>query len=414
MPKLGEDIAFEHLTMELYVKQPYDFQQLEVGVIRDLTDPESFELISTISNSDSSVNQVTVDFSSYSGTGRYIAFRNTYTEENGMRKSYNYLDDIVLSVNSVTPEPCAAITLPYSEDFEGYTENTTALTGVQPDCWELVHETCWELVHEYVAMTEEGKPQLYYRNDFAHSGDYSLAIRNRGIYAMPAIASEIPMNTLKMEMFMRQSQLYYRLQVGVLEDNGAFTLVQTLNNSSTSVEPVEVDFSTYSGSGHRIAFRNVLLEGYTQDGSYFYLDDISIQDGSYFYLDDISISRIPNKVAETETGNDGTASGEGTVADNQEVGTTLGVDGFTEALADFTVYPNPTNGVVNVQCTMYNVQVETAEIHVLDAYGKLVNVVRVQPNETVQIDLSRYARGVYFVKAVADGNVLGVKKVVRS
>ena len=90
------------------------------------------------------------------------------------------------------------------------------------------------------------------------------------------------------------------------------------------------------------------------------------------------------------------------------------MDGFTEALADFTVYPNPTNGVVNVQCTMYNVQVETAEIHVLDAYGKLVNVVRVQPNETVQIDLSRYARGVYFVKAVADGNVLGVKKVVRS
>ena len=62
---------------------------------------------------------------------------------------------------------------------------------------------------------------------------------------------------------------------------------------------------------------------------------------------------------------------------------------------------------------MNNVQVETAEIHVLDAYGKLVNVVKVQPDETVQIDLSRYARGIYFVKAVADGNVVDVKKVVK-
>ena len=30
-----------------------------------------------------------------------------------------------------------------------------------------------------------------------------------------------------------------------------------------------------------------------------------------------------------------------------------------------------------------------------------------------QIDLSRYANGVYFIKAVADGNVIGVRKVVK-
>ena len=92
--------------------------------------------------------------------------------------------------------------------------------------------------------------------------------------------------------------------------------------------------------------------------------------------------------------------------------TNVGIENWLEN--NVTLFPNPANEVVNVQCTMYNVQVGTVEIHVLDAYGKLVNVVRVQPDETVQIDLSRYARGVYFVKAVADGNVLGVKKVVRS
>jgi hypothetical protein len=30
-----------------------------------------------------------------------------------------------------------------------------------------------------------------------------------------------------------------------------------------------------------------------------------------------------------------------------------------------------------------------------------------------QIDLSRYANGVYFIKAVADGDVIGVRKAVK-
>ena len=86
---------------------------------------------------------------------------------------------------------------------------------------------------------------------------------------------------------------------------------------------------------------------------------------------------------------------------------TVGVndyDGF-----DFKVYPNPTTGVVNVQITNPNSPV-TAEFHVYDAYGKLIRVVDVQ---TAQIDLSHYAAGVYFIKAVADGNVVAVRKVVK-
>jgi hypothetical protein len=94
-------------------------------------------------------------------------------------------------------------------------------------------------------------------------------------------------------------------------------------------------------------------------------------------------------------------------------------DGF-----DFKVYPNPTTGVVNVQCTMNNVQVGTIDFHVYDAYGKLVDVTDAgvsgtqgvfdTPLQTAQIDLSRYAPGVYFVKVVADGNVVAVRKVVKN
>jgi len=104
----------------------------------------------------------------------------------------------------------------------------------------------------------------------------------------------------------------------------------------------------------------------------------------------------------------------------------VGIDDFNTVKKEtMTVYPNPTTGIVNVQCAMNNEQRETVEFHVFDAYGKLVGIVETghapslqtdtngNSTQTVQIDLSRYAPGVYFVKAVADGNVVAVRKVVK-
>ena len=71
------------------------------------------------------------------------------------------------------------------------------------------------------------------------------------------------------------------------------------------------------------------------------------------------------------------------------------------------VWPNPTNGVINIQIT----DVESPEICVFDVYGKMVDVVETSSNsslQTAQIDLSRYCDGVYFVR---EGNG-AVTKVV--
>ena len=106
---------------------------------------------------------------------------------------------------------------------------------------------------------------------------------------------------------------------------------------------------------------------------------------------------------------------------------TVGINDHNLA-ASMTVYPNPTPGVVNVQCTMNNVQVGTMEILVYDAFGRLLrmtdgvetqNFASLQTDThgssvQTQIDLSRYAPGVYFVKAVANGNVVAVRKVIRN
>ena len=81
-----------------------------------------------------------------------------------------------------------------------------------------------------------------------------------------------------------------------------------------------------------------------------------------------------------------------------------------------TVYPNPTSDVVNVQLSISNEQLDKVDIHLVDAYGRLLDVVEtpcMASPETTQINLSRYAKGVYFVKAVADGKTIAVRKVVK-
>ena len=70
--------------------------------------------------------------------------------------------------------------------------------------------------------------------------------------------------------------------------------------------------------------------------------------------------------------------------------------------AYITLYPNPTNDVINVQCTMNNVQVKAFEV--FDVYGKLINTVETvcTPSLQTQINVSGLAAGVYFVRVTTE------------
>ncbi len=105
---------------------------------------------------------------------------------------------------------------------------------------------------------------------------------------------------------------------------------------------------------------------------------------------------------------------------------TVGIDEH-DLGASMTVYPNPTTGMVNVECTMNNTQAEKVEFQLFDAFGRLLRTTdgvganNDSPLRTnghgssvqTQIDLSHYAAGVYFIKAVAKDNVIAVRKVVK-
>ena len=65
-----------------------------------------------------------------------------------------------------------------------------------------------------------------------------------------------------------------------------------------------------------------------------------------------------------------------------------------------TLFPNPANDVVNVQCSMFQVQ----SIEVIDVYGKVINTVNVVDNPA-RINVSGLANGMYFVRVTTDEGV---------
>ena len=68
------------------------------------------------------------------------------------------------------------------------------------------------------------------------------------------------------------------------------------------------------------------------------------------------------------------------------------------------LFPNPANDVVNVQCTMNNVQ--CSGIEVMDVYGKVVRTVVGANNDSpTQINVSGLAAGMYFVRVTTEQGV---------
>ncbi len=312
--------------------------------MEDLDDPETFEPVISFNNETTNYIQQVVDFSSYSGTGHYIVFRNTnYAISNF---SVNYIDDLTLETRANSCSITAA-DMPFSDNFDSYTSSTTAKTGVQPDCWTLVHQD--------VAMTDEYKPMIYYSSANAHSGSYSLILNKRCIFAMPAVVADV--NTLQMEFYVRQTQAKYQLQVGVLsslDDFTTFVPVATINNSSTTTSSRHVvNFSSYTGNGHFIAFRNILASGQTGDYSCNYIDDIT--------LNSTSAAMYKGDTSEDSFATD----------------------------KHLTVYPNPTTGKLTVVADQ-----EVVRVDVFDYTGR--NVATYQSQST--IDLSQLATGIYTLR----------------
>lgn len=85
--------------------------------------------------------------------------------------------------------------------------------------------------------------------------------------------------------------------------------------------------------------------------------------------------------------------------------TLTGINSYLEN--SVTLYPNPAKEVVNVQCTMNNVQFDVTEVEVYDVFGKIVRTVQwADGHSPMQINVSDLADGMYFVRVTTDQGVV--------
>ena len=361
MPQLDTTVDMSRLRLSMWVRQTHSYYKLQVGVMSDLEDESTFVPVALVDNGEITTPQYfECRFTNYDGEGRYIVFKNLAASKRDPY-STNYLDDVKLDY--VDEESCVK-PIAYEEDFEGYTLSTGTM-GVEPDCWEVITPES--------ELSPSTCPQLYDNPSFAHSGDYSLRLRNRCVYAMPEL--ELPegksISDLTMTFWLRQPRTIYHLQVGVVNADGEFELVKEIANANAEVTEVSVDFSTYTREdGLRIAFRNTL--GYCPNYHY-----------SINYIDDINVDLTENMRA---------------VADGNGNGS-MSADSYLDGIG---VYPNPTTG---------NLYIDAVDVQKVECFNQMGQLVGVYDNAN-ELNISDLSNGVYMLRITVPQGVT-MRKVVK-
>ena len=365
MPELDENVDLGKVRLSMNVRQPYWSYKLQIGVITDIEDPDSFVPVAVVNNSNKSMTHFECGFATVkdlTGPGRHIAFKNIGGSANDPYCT-NYMDDVTLSY---VDELECEITLPYTENFEDFT-NATGATGIEPSCWEVVAND---------VMLESGsKPQLYRGFNADDSGYYTLRMMNRCVYALPVISPNYAIDNMTMTLSVRQPNSLYRLQVGVWNEIAKeFTPVKTIKCNGTTMETFTVDFSSYDGEGTRIAFRNTLVPGTGMSVDYL--------DYSYNYIDNINLDDV--MLNDEERSNNNT-------------------EAMSDVLDNIEVYPNPTTG---------NLYIDAVGIQKVECYNAMGQLVRVYDNVVNSIDMNNLSEGVYTLRITVPQGMT-MRKVVK-
>lgn len=365
MPPVLADV--NTLKMTLSMKKTNAADKLVVGILSDYGSDSSFVPVDTLDKPTTAMTTYTVDLAHYTGNGHYIAFRNISGSSPESRYAPINIDDI-----SLVPE-CSIINLedlPYAEDFESYTDTTARYTGVVPDCWNLVQKD--------VRMSASQEPMIVKRDFASIEGQYSFYFYSRSLYAMPRVGFDISRLTLSMDMLADTNS---GLIVGVLDDPEepeSFVPVDTLVNATSRMTGHTVDFSSYAGRGLYVGFRNITFVG----------DDYRY---APVYIDNLLLDTLAADTAAGDTTNVNPAPAKG------------GRGHGAVAQAELKVYPNPTTGKVTIESSSAIVRAD-----LYDFAGRVV----LSAIETSEIDLSRFATGVYTLRVVSDQGV-EIRRIVK-
>lgn len=108
LPKLSDSLNVNQLAMTLHTRYSTGslsyYASIEVGVMTDPTDPSTFTVVDTLKNFSYSYHMMDIDFSSYIGNGKYIAFHDISILHNLVNTNI-YIDDLMLYLLPSCPRP---------------------------------------------------------------------------------------------------------------------------------------------------------------------------------------------------------------------------------------------------------------------------------------------------------------------
>jgi len=91
----------------------------------------------------------------------------------------------------------------------------------------------------------------------------------------------------------------------------------------------------------------------------------------------------------------------------------FGVVGIDELNTYFEVYPNPTNGIINILSSNFSSKDETIVL-VRDMTGRIVIEKTIVESNSITLDFAELTNGVYFIELQSKNMIIGRKQIVRS
>jgi hypothetical protein len=81
----------------------------------------------------------------------------------------------------------------------------------------------------------------------------------------------------------------------------------------------------------------------------------------------------------------------------------------TDVASQVEVYPNPSDGEFTVDFGVANT--ENVKVELVNVEGQVVKAIEMNSNAVVDVDVTEFAKGVYYLR-INDGNNVNIKKVV--
>ena len=252
-----------------------------------------------------------------------------------------------------------------------------------------------------------------YKNKILHVSDDPIEITEDGDYTLLSVGSSPSQNCYYIRSHIDPTQWYvfeYRSQADLFDEGipGSGLLIARWNDTVTL---------DYDGM-----FANAFFDYYNQAHQYWIFRPGSESDIENGYISEANFSQYEGRTSFGPTTDphpyltDGTPETCFEITDIYDHGDhlTFHVHFFDTGLEEYQladnvrVYPNPATDVINVQCTMNNVQFEVTDMEMFDVYGKIVAVVGANNYSPLQtrINVRDLSPGLYSLRLTTNQGIV--------